>query len=195
MHPYAKTRGDESGKLPLCKLHHDEYVLSYLAYKESSERAEALYKSLPLLVVSMDAYYEALRATLRCIDALDKEICERDAHCRRFFTQADDGHEKWDNHLRNKRVWTADRARQLCLEIGRVETSLQADSEGSGSDADSYSDSASDGYSESYDTLEWGALTDDENVDSDGDDGDDEDDEDDEDEDSGWVDEDDHASY
>lgn len=84
--------------LPLCNRHHDEYVLQYLAYKESSRRAEELYELLPLLVASLDAY-RALRATQLCIDALDKEICERDAHRKRFFTQGEWTLAHWHSRL------------------------------------------------------------------------------------------------
>ncbi|EIW54701.1 uncharacterized protein TRAVEDRAFT_50845 [Trametes versicolor FP-101664 SS1] len=138
----AKAKGDDSG--------------------ESSKRAEELYELLPLLVVSLDAH-RALKATQLCIDALDKEICERDAHRRRFFTQADDGHEKWVNLLRRKRTKAENKARRLCLAIGldwkgHSQAQAQRAARPSSSLIRSSWDSNSTWYDDLYDILEWNAL-------------------------------------
>ncbi|OJT05104.1 hypothetical protein TRAPUB_4169 [Trametes pubescens] len=92
----AKSKGGASTPR-LCPSHWNEYRRQYKAYKVSSKQAEALYEEACKLVdsvqwtcplpVALGRAERALGATKRCIAALDKEIGERDAHHRRFFTQ------------------------------------------------------------------------------------------------------------
>ncbi|KAL1945714.1 hypothetical protein VTO73DRAFT_1716 [Trametes versicolor] len=115
-----------SGIPPLCGSHRQEYCQQYKAYKDSSRVSEALsemvWKLLQIIdwtcpiAIAMERAETALAATRRCIVALDKEICEREAHHKRFFTQVHPGHENWIYVLRKRRERVEDSAEKLRLQ-------------------------------------------------------------------------------
>lgn len=84
---------------------------------------------------------------------------------------ADDGHEKWVNQLRRKRTQADNRARKLCLAIGldweeHSQAQAQRATRPSSSLTRSSWDSNSTWYDDLYDILEWNALQEEENDDS-----------------------------
>lgn len=137
----------------MCWSHRQEYFQQYKAYKDSSRMSEALSEMVWKLLqtidwtcptpVAMARAENALAATRRCIVALDKEICEREAHHKHFFTQGEyllraiiysiclslrwgythigfrpvhPGHENWIYVLRRRRERVEDSAEKLRLQ-------------------------------------------------------------------------------
>lgn len=141
-----------SGIPSLCWSHRQEYCQQYKAYKGSSRVSEALSEKVWTLLqiidwtcpiaVAMKRAENALAATRQCIVALDTEICEREAHHKRFLTQGEyllrairsacsrlrwaythigfrpvhPGHENWIYVLRKRRERVEDGAEKLRLQ-------------------------------------------------------------------------------
>lgn len=92
----AKNRGGHKPRL--CAARQKEYIRYTIAYKSSSEQAEAFCEDLQRLIDDLDwtrplmiqvKVDEAFRAVHRCIAALDRKIREREAHNQRFSTQSE----------------------------------------------------------------------------------------------------------
>ncbi|KAL1948668.1 hypothetical protein VTO73DRAFT_10474 [Trametes versicolor] len=106
----AKNRGGHKPRL--CAARQKEYIRYTIAYKSSSEQAEAFCEDLQRLIDDLDwtrplmiqvKVDEAFRAVHRCIAALDRKIREREAHNQRFSTHMDYRHERWRMRLLDKR--------------------------------------------------------------------------------------------
>ncbi|KAI0330776.1 hypothetical protein GY45DRAFT_1323344 [Cubamyces sp. BRFM 1775] len=94
----------------LCNVHRKEYGRLTAAYKATSEEAEDLYATVRTRERTIKALHgaddidDALEIGRKCLDAIEREIRERQDHHRRFFTEPHDGHEHWIDSLRKKRV-------------------------------------------------------------------------------------------
>ncbi|KAI0367413.1 hypothetical protein BV20DRAFT_563668 [Pilatotrama ljubarskyi] len=103
----------------LCGGHRKEYARLTMSYKECSHLAEGLYKEVKAKDWTDEALWRvsdleaAMLTAASCIDALEREITEREEHHRRFFVELDDGHEAWIARLRKKLREVRDIAAQL----------------------------------------------------------------------------------
>ena len=112
----------------LCNTHRKEYGRLTAAYKATSEEAEILYAAVRTLERTIKALHatedvdDALEIGQKCLDAIEREIRERQDHHRRFFVEREclrwslsftyrgcyitvhNGHEQWIDSLRKKRV-------------------------------------------------------------------------------------------
>ncbi|KAJ8472598.1 hypothetical protein ONZ51_g8407 [Trametes cubensis] len=94
----------------LCNAHRKEYGRLTAAYKATSEEAEILYAAVRALERTIKALHaiddvdDALEIGQKCLDAIEREIRERQDHHRRFFIELHNGHEQWIDSLRKKRV-------------------------------------------------------------------------------------------
>ncbi|KAI0659974.1 hypothetical protein C8Q70DRAFT_1053773 [Cubamyces menziesii] len=94
----------------LCNTHRKEYGRLTAAYKATSEEAEILYSAVRALERTIKALHatddvdDALEIGQKCLDAIEREIRERQDHHRRFFVELHNGHEQWIDSLRKKRV-------------------------------------------------------------------------------------------
>ncbi|KAH9887935.1 hypothetical protein C8Q73DRAFT_194421 [Cubamyces lactineus] len=94
----------------LCNVHRKEYGRLTAAYKATSEEAEALYATVRARERTIEVLHDtddiddALEIGQKCLNAIEREIRERQDHHRRFFVELHDGHEHWIDSLRKKRV-------------------------------------------------------------------------------------------